>query len=125
MAAPIPRVPPVTTATRLAIVSLPRSFGFPVNGGTGQTDAAFSDKFCVSIARDAERDAHPAADAQSRQPLLGVTLLHLVEQRHQDTRSRSADRVAEGDGAAIDVDLGGVPAEILVDRASLGRKGLV
>ena len=33
--------------------------------------------------------------------------------------------MAQGDGAAVDVDLGGVPAEVLVDRAGLGGEGLV
>src|SRR5579864_2016329 len=67
----------------------------------------------------AHGDAHAAADAQRGQALLGVAFLHLVEERHQDARSRGADRMADGDCAAIDVDLAGVPAEVLVDRASL------
>ena len=33
--------------------------------------------------------------------------------------------MAEGDGAAVDVDLVGVPAEVLVHREGLGREGLV
>ena len=33
--------------------------------------------------------------------------------------------MAEGDGAAIDVDLGGVPAQLLADRQGLGGEGLV
>ena len=36
-----------------------------------------------------------------------------------------ADRMAERDGAAVDVDLRGIPAEVLVDRAGLGGEGLV
>src|SRR6476659_3742900 len=50
-----------------------------------------------------------------------LAALHLVEKRHQHARARGADRVADGDGAAIDVDDLRVPAHVLVDRAGLGR----
>src|ERR1700722_19794754 len=73
----------------------------------------------------AERDAHAAADAERGETLLGVALLHLVQQRHQDAGAGSADRMAERNRAAIDVDLAGVPAEIFVDRAGLGGERLV
>jgi len=33
--------------------------------------------------------------------------------------------MAEGDGAAVDVDLGRVPAQLLADRQGLGGEGLV
>ena len=70
-------------------------------------------------------DAHAAADAQRREALLGVPLLHLMQQGDQDARARGADRVADGDRAAVDVHLGGVPAEVLVDRQRLGGEGFV
>ena len=44
------------------------------------------------------------------------------------TRTRAPEApigMAEGDGAAVDVDLAGVPAEVLVDGAGLRREGLV
>src|SRR5688572_5720355 len=69
------------------------------------------------LALEAHGDAHAAADAQCRKALLGVALLHLEQEGGQDSRAGRADRVADGDGAAIDVDLAGVPAEVLVDRA--------
>src|SRR5947208_15460421 len=74
---------------------------------------------------DAHVNSHAAADAQRRQALLGVTFLHFVEQRHENARARRADRVAERDGAAIDVDPVGVPAEVAVDGAGLRRERLV
>src|SRR5437588_9992774 len=77
------------------------------------------------IARDAHRNSHAAADAQRREALLGVTLLHFVEQGHQNARARCADRMTERDRAAIDVDPVGVPAEVAVDRAGLRRERLV
>src|SRR5229473_1217059 len=80
--------------------------------------------FCYAVlilaALHAHGDAHAAADAQRGEAFLGVAPRHLVEQRHQDAGAGCADRMPERDGAAIDVDLAGVPAEILVDRAGLG-----
>src|SRR5262245_12643821 len=67
----------------------------------------------------AHRDAHAAADAQRGEAFLGVALLHLVEQRHQHPPTGGADRMADGDRSTIDVDLAGIPAEVLVDRAGL------
>src|SRR3546814_19369153 len=72
--------------------------------------------FRSSVALDAHGDAHAAADAQRNETLAGVAPLHLVEQRRQHPRARRADRVADGDGPAIDVDDVGVPAEFLADR---------
>src|SRR3546814_5328211 len=60
--------------------------------------------FRSSLALDAHGDAHAAADAQRNETLAGVAPLHLVEQRRQHPRARRADRVADGDGPAIDVD---------------------
>ena len=71
------------------------------------------------------RDAHAAADAQRGETLLGVAALHLEQQRVQDARARRADRMADRDRAAVDVDLAGIPAEALVDSDSLGRERFV
>src|SRR5712692_9262844 len=79
----------------------------------------------ILITCNAHGDAHAAADAQRGQAFLGVALLHLVEQRNEDARAGRADRMAERDGAAVDVDLAGVPAEVLVDGAGLGGERLV
>src|ERR1035438_5806321 len=77
----------------------------------------------VLAALHAHGDAHAAADAKRGEALLGIPLLHFVEQRRQNARAGGADRMTDGDRAAIDVDLGGIPAEVLVDRASLRRDG--
>src|SRR5579859_4324312 len=104
MALPIPRVPPVTSATLLMLVS--------------------SGYRCGS-AFDSERDAHAAADAQGSETLLGVTLLHFVQQGDQNAGARGADRMADGDGPAIDVDLRGIPADFAIDRDGLGGEGFI
>src|SRR5215471_2727683 len=101
----MPRVPPVTIATCVMSNSyLSVLTASPFN---------------------ANRDAHAAADAHGGDALLRVPLLHLIEQRHQDASAGSADRVTDGDRAAIHIDLAGVPAEPLIDRASLSREGFV
>src|ERR1700682_6619989 len=117
MARPIPRVPPVTTAT-LAMVSSryywPHAF------------AACGPPYPIAlIARDTHRNPHPPTDAQGGEALLGVALLHLVEQGDENPRDRGADRVAERDRPAIDVELVGIEAQIFTDRAGLRGEGLV
>src|SRR5688500_4042604 len=78
-----------------------------------------------SVPLDAEGDAHAAADAERGEALLRVAALHLVEQGGQHPRAAGADRVADGDRAAVDVDLVGGPAELLADRERLGGERLV
>ena len=68
------------------------------------------------------RDPLPAPDAQRREPALGITLLHLVQQRHQDPRARRADRVSDRDRSTVHVH---VPPHILVDRDRLRGKRLI
>ena len=43
-------------------------------------------------------------------PFLASRLLHLVQQRDQDAGARRADRMADGDRAAVDVDLARYPS---------------
>src|SRR4249920_3238910 len=74
---------------------------------------------------DAHCNAHATTDAERGETLLGVALLHFVQQGDQDAGTGRADRMADGDGAAVDIDLGGIPAEVLVDSAGLRRKRLV
>ena len=78
-----------------------------------------------SVASDTHRNTHAAADAERGEALLGIALLHFVQQGHEHARAGSADRVADRDRAAVDVDLGRIPAQVLVDRAGLRRECLV
>jgi hypothetical protein len=74
--------------------------------------------FCVLIHQcarpHAHGDTHAAADAQGGQALVETS-----------TRAPEAPIGWPGDRAAVDVDLGDIPAEVLVDRACLGDKSLV
>src|SRR5438309_9335239 len=116
IASPMPRVPPVTTATRAISSSLCSRL---------PCLSIFSTSFFRKLARlelplDAHGDAHAAADAERRQPLLGIAPGHLVEERDQHPRARGPDGMTERDRAAVHVDLARIPAEFLVDRAGLG-----
>ena len=60
---------------------------------------------------DDGRGAHAAADAQRDQRSRFVGALEFVEHGTENHRTGSAERMAERDRAAIDVDLGGVDVE--------------
>lgn len=66
-----------------------------------------------------------AANAQRGQAALLACALHLMEEVDGDTATGGAQGVADGDGAAVDVDLRGVPAHDLVHRHGLRGEGLV
>ena len=59
-----------------------------------------------------EFDAHgycvATAEAEGGDAALSLALLHLVHERDQYAGSGAADRMSEGDGAAVDVDAGGI-----------------
>src|SRR5215470_9172451 len=103
----------------------PNWTSFPDTFPFTRTGTHFAWKRYPLVTRDTHRDAHATADAERGETLLGVALLHFVQQRHQHAGAGSADGMADRDRPAIDVALAGVPAEILVDGTSLRRKGLV
>src|SRR5205085_6509267 len=121
----MPRGPPVTTATR-AIYASPQCLPQLKDVDGRDKPGHYVNISCVaSSAFDAHRDAHAAADAQRREALFGVALLHLEQQRGQHARAGRADRMPDRDRAAVDVDLVGIPAKVLVDRAGLRGERLV
>lgn len=66
-----------------------------------------------------------AADAKCRQSFFGVALLHFMEQCHHDTCAGCTDRMAESDGAAVDVNFSRVPTEVFVYGQSLRGKSFI
>ena len=58
-------------------------------------------------------------------PSSTIPALHLVEQLGGDGGAGSADRVAEGDRAAVGVDLVLIEPEVVDHGECLGREGLV
>src|SRR6476660_3295525 len=74
---------------------------------------------------DDHGDALTAADAEGGQAALRVAPLHFVQERDEDAGAAGADRVAESDGATVDVDALPVPAELSPDGEGLCGKCLV
>ena len=71
-------------------------------------------------------NALAAADAEGGKTLLGVVALeHFVQQGDDDTSAGSADGVADGDGAAVDVDLAHVEVQLTRDGDGLRGEGFV
>src|SRR5688572_188506 len=66
-----------------------------------------------------------AAEAERGDAAFEIPLLQGIDQRGQDARAAGADRVAERDGAAIDVHSGRVDPELLDHREQLDREGFV
>src|SRR5438128_7560063 len=107
IASPKPPMPPVTNAILAMSLSL--------------SVVVMRLKIAELRAFHCQRHAHAAANAQARQPALGIAPDHLVQQGHQDAAARRADRMAESDRAAVDIDFAGVPAHLLVDCDGLCR----
>src|SRR5215207_2275763 len=74
-----------------------------------------------------EGDGHAlaAGDAEGGQPAAGALALELVDDGPDDAGAGHADRVAEGDGAAVDVGPLPVELELAVAGQDLGRERLV
>src|SRR5262245_12526778 len=72
-----------------------------------------------------ERDRVSAAETERRDPALRAAPSHLVEQGDEHARAARADRVAERDRAAVDVDARRVELQLACDGHRLNREGLV
>ena len=76
----------------------------------------------LQIRFDDGGDAHAAAHAQRGQAVAQLAAMQLVDQRVQDHRAGGAQRVAHGDGAAVDVDLVVRHAHVLHERIGTAAK---
>src|SRR6056297_1204282 len=125
MASPMPRLPPVTSATRAMGISSWVVYSgkvvirwHPDAQHYCAADFAFEKKLqkrgahgapdiCAirlgSVALHTERNAHAAPDTERGKAFLGIASLHFEQQRVQDTRAGGTDRVTDGDGTAVDV----------------------
>ncbi len=65
----------------------------------------------LGVPLDDHRDGFAAPEAERREPVARAPLVERREQRRQDARPARADRVAERDRAAVDVDRRGIEVE--------------
>ena len=70
---------------------------------------------------DGEGDGVSSAKAEGRDAELEFAALQFIEERDEDARSARTDRMAESDGAAVDVDFFGIKLEL--PRNGDGRDG--
>src|SRR5262245_63797941 len=72
-----------------------------------------------------QRDGVSSAQTEARDAAVGPSFNHLVNQRHQHARARSADRMTERHCASVHVDLLRVKFEFFNQSDRLRREGLV
>src|SRR6266511_320623 len=99
--------------------------GMQVGLQTDQLASSQRDGSSLVDALHDHRDALPAADAQRCQATLGLTALHLVEQRYQDPCAARPDRVSQCDCATVHIHALPVPAQLSSNGEGLRRERLV
>src|SRR3989442_7148850 len=72
-----------------------------------------------------QRDGVAAAEAESGDAALEIAASELVEQRDENARAGSADGMADGDGAAVHVDIFGIELELARDGDGGNGEGFV
>ena len=91
----------------------------------GSGDQAAPTRSSPRSVRPGHRHRSAAAKAKGSQPTVAATAPQLVEERRQHPRAGCADRVAEGDGAAVDIDPIPVEAQRIAIGQHLGGERLV
>src|SRR5690606_25264479 len=94
VAAPIPRLPPVTTANLV----IPSPQRFP------------EQPLCGRLPFHTQGNAHAAANAQGGKTFTGITAAHLEKQGRQHARPGRTNWVTDGDRASVHIDDVRVPA---------------
>ena len=74
---------------------------------------------------DQQSDAHAAADAQRRQASPRISTFHLVQQCGCDAHAGAANRMAQGNRAAVDIQLLRSDLKIAIAGNHLSSEGLV
>src|SRR4051812_47381072 len=74
---------------------------------------------------DDSGDALPDADAHGDHAEAGIATAHFVNERGHETGPSRAERVTEGDRAAVRIDLGGVESELANAGHGLRGEGFV
>src|SRR5712692_380234 len=114
--------------TRGARASLTLGSSRAASGNALQARARSSSRsyhFKDSITLDGEGHGVSAAEAERGDAALQIAALQFVEQCDKDSCAACADRMAESDGAAIDVNFFGIELELARDGDGGNREGFV
>src|SRR5262249_31910788 len=79
----------------------------------------------VSQSLDSERNAHSTADAQCRQSIAALPLLHFMRERCHNPRPRASDGMAKGNGASIHVEFLRIDRQLTQAGEHLGSERLI
>src|SRR5437868_11608261 len=71
------------------------------------------------------RQSHPAADAEGGQAEFLVVFAQCMKKRRGDARAGASDRMAEGDGATVNVELRAIEVKIALAGDHLRRERFV
>src|SRR6266404_1416332 len=104
--------------TRFAALSL--AYYMECAGGELARASLFGCSLPLQGIFDRQRHAHTAAHAEGGQAAARFALQHCVEQRHRDARPRTANGMAERDGATVDVELLAIEMQLTVAGQHLG-----
>src|SRR5690606_1005263 len=74
------------------------------------------------LALNGQGNTQAATDTEGGQTFVGIPLDHFVDQGHQNPAAGGTDGMAQGNGAAVHVHFGGIPAQIPVDGDRLCRE---
>src|SRR4029450_3671824 len=80
---------------------------------------------CGGDVLDEQRDALPAANAGGGDAVAQLRTPELAREREREPHAGCAQRMTDGDGAAVDVELGFVDAELTRTRHDLRAEGFV
>src|SRR5579863_3370048 len=93
----------------------------PEKASRGEEAEGKSDLSSLQDHRRSESPSHTKGDDPKRE----ISTLHLPEQGEGDARSTHSDGMAQGDGAAVDIDLLSAQPQDPLDRQILRREGLI
>ena len=78
-----------------------------------------------SCAFQQEREAETTADAERRESESCLSLLHFVDQRRRDPHAGAANRMAQRDRAAVDIQAFRIEVQFTITRDHLGGESFV
>src|SRR6185437_8112314 len=121
----LPKPPSINVTLAPSFVNLVGASVTPLLNSYRVDSESYPCDYCLSARFPERGDALADADAHGGGALGDSAAAHLVQQRGDDPRARAAERVADGDRAAVHVDLLRVELELVDAGDRLGGERLV